>query len=53
MKNNIVSVLLVILLGLFLGVVLLRGIGAAMHVAIAPVSAHLNQIESRQREILK
>lgn len=52
MKNNVLVVVLVVLIGLLSGVALLLGINSTMQMALAPVEARLNNIEATQKVIL-
>jgi protein-disulfide isomerase len=53
MKNNVLIVALVILIGLLSGIALLIGINTTVTVAMAPVNARLANVEIKQNEILK
>ncbi len=46
MKNNILIIALVVLVGLLSGILLLVGIGQAVNVAVSPISAQLAEISS-------
>jgi len=50
-KNNVIVVLLVVLIGALLGVGLLIGIGNSVGVAISPLNAKISEIAIRQRYI--
>jgi protein-disulfide isomerase len=53
MKNNVLIVILVILIGVLSGVALLIGVNTAVQIAVAPVNARLTQIETLQKVILQ
>ncbi|MEI7998429.1 MAG: thioredoxin domain-containing protein [Candidatus Omnitrophota bacterium] len=53
MKNNLLAVVLVVLIGALSGLALLVGINNTMQMAISPISTRLSLIESTQRVILQ
>ena len=53
MKNNILIIILVILIGILSGIALLLGIGSMFHMAFAPLNARLIQVEAQQKLILQ
>ena len=49
MKNNILIVVLVVIIGVLSGISLLLGIGNAVSVAVGPMIAEMGSISSTQR----
>lgn len=52
MKNNVLVVLLIILVGIFSGLALLLSFNNILQLAVTPVTAHLNQIQVNERIII-
>jgi protein-disulfide isomerase len=53
MKNNVLIVILVILIGLLSGIALLIGINSSVQIAMTPIKAQLIEIEASQRAIIQ
>ena len=53
MKNNVLVVILVILIGLLSGIALLLGINSSMQMSLAPIAARISSIEANQRMLLQ
>jgi protein-disulfide isomerase len=53
MKNTVLIVILVVLLGVLAGIALLLGVSSTVQMAMSPIMARLNQVEATQKLIVQ